>query len=110
MLESIKTFWNRVGKKEGFWIPVLFFTISTYGFSIFNRTVGIDDLAADLYVGSGNVMIAAGRWGMILWNKLAAIPRLSPASDRLLAATFLLAASILLSGLFYHVCYPLCYV
>ena len=103
MLESIKTFWNQVGRKNGFWIPVLFFTISTYGFSIFNRTVGIDDLAADLYVGSGNVMIAAGRWGMILWNKLAAIPRLSPASDRLLAATFLLAASILLSGLFYHV-------
>ena len=72
MLESIKTFWNQVGRKNGFWIPVLFFTISTYGFSIFNRTVGIDDLAADLYVGSGNVMIAAGRWGMILWNKWAA--------------------------------------
>ena len=25
---------------------------------------------------------------MVLWNKLAVIPRLSPASDRLLAATF----------------------
>ena len=102
MLESIKTFWNRVGKKEGFWIPVLFFTISTYGFSIFNRTVGIDDLAADLYVGSGNVMIAAGRWGMVLWNKLTAIPRLSPASDRLLATSFLLIAGIMLSALFFE--------
>ena len=48
-------------------------------------------------------MIAAGRWGMVLWNKLAAIPRLSPASDRLLATSFLMIAGILLSALFYHI-------
>lgn len=103
MLESIRQFWNSIGRKKGYWVPVLFFSISTYGYSIFSRTIGIDDLASDIYIGSGHVMIAAGRWGMVLWNKLAAIPRLSPASDRLLATLFLMVAGILLSCLFYHI-------
>ena len=103
MLESIRQFWNNIGRKKSYWVPVLFFSISTYGYSIFSRTIGIDDLASDIYIGSGHVMIAAGRWGMVLWNKLAAIPRLSPASDRMLATLFLMVAGILLSGLFYHI-------
>ena len=103
MTESIKLFWNQIGKKKSYWIPIMFFTISSYGYSVFNRTVGIDDLAADLYVGSGHVMIAAGRWGMNVWTKLAAIPRLTPASDRLLATSFLLLAGIMLSALFFHI-------
>ncbi len=103
MIDSIKLFWNDIGKRKSFWIPVLFFSISTYGYSVFSRTVGIDDLASDLYIGSGQVMIAAGRWGMNLTNFLAAIPRLSPASDRLLATGFLMIAAILLSGMFYHI-------
>ena len=103
MLESIRQFWNNIGRKKSYWVSVLFFSISTYGYSIFSRTIGIDDLASDIYIGSGHVMIAAGRWGMVLWNKLAAIPRLSPASDRMLATLFLMVAGILLSGLFYHI-------
>ena len=103
MLESIKTFWICIGRRKNFWIPVLFFTFSTYGFSIFSRTIGIDDLSSDLYVGSGHVMIAAGRWGMNLTSFLDAIPRLSPASDRLLATCFLMVAGVLLSSLFFHI-------
>lgn len=103
MINSTKQFWESVGKKKSFWIPVLFFTIASYGFSVFNRTVGVDDLASDLYIGSGHVMIAAGRWGMVLWNKLVAIPRLSPSSDRLLATCFLLLTGILLSALFFDI-------
>ena len=103
MFDSVRQFWTHIGRRKNYWIPVLFFTISTYGFSIFSRTIGIDDLAADFYVGSGKVMIAAGRWGMTLTSFLDAIPRLSPASDRLLAASFLLAAGILLSSMFFHI-------
>lgn len=107
MQESIRLFWNNIGRKKGYWVPVLFFSVSTYGYSIFSRTIGIDDLASDIYIGSGHVMIAAGRWGMVLWNKLAAIPRLSPASDRLLATSFLMIAGVLLSALFYQIHYDL---
>ena len=107
MLESIRLFWNNIGRKKGYWVPVLFFSVSTYGYSIFSRTIGIDDLASDIYIGSGHVMIAAGRWGMVLWNKLAAIPRLSPASDRFLATSFLMIAGVLLSALFYQIHYDL---
>lgn len=103
MIASLRVFWNNIGRRKSFWIPILFFSISTYGFSVFNRTIGIDDLASELYIGSGHVMIAAGRWGMVLWNKLAAIPRVSPASDRLLATSFLLLAGIMLSALFFDI-------
>ena len=103
MNDSFRLFWTSIGRRKSYWIPILFFTISTYGFSIFSRTISIDDLAADIYVGSGNVMIAAGRWGMKLTSFLDAIPRLSPASDRLLAAVFLMTAGILLASLFFHI-------
>ena len=102
MINSIKVFWNTIGRRKSYWIPILFFTITTYGFSIFNRTIGIDDLASEIYTGSGNVMIAAGRWGMNLWKIIAAIPILSPAADRLLATVFLVIAAILLSAMYYH--------
>ena len=102
MRESILAFWNCVGRRKGYWIPTLFFAVSTFGYSIFNRTVDVDDLAADVYIGSGKVMIAAGRWGMNLWHKLVAVPRLTPASDRLLAACFLTLAGVLLSSLFFQ--------
>lgn len=103
MVHSIHFFWNRIGRRKCFWIPVLFFTISTYGYSIFSRTISIDDLASDVYVGSGQVMIAADRWGMNVTSFLDAIPRVSPASDRLLATCFLLVAAFLLPCSFYHV-------
>lgn len=102
MIDSVREFWNSIGRRKRYWIPVLFFTISSYGYSVFNRTIGIDDLASEIYTGSGNVMIAAGRWGMTLWRIIDAIPILSPAADRLLAATFLLAAAILLAAMFHH--------
>lgn len=103
MIESFKRFWDEVGNNKRYWIPVVFFTISTYGFSVFSRTISIDDLASDYYIGSNHAMIGAGRWGMNVWHKLAAIPIESPASDRLLATTFLVVAGILLASLFFYI-------
>lgn len=103
MTESIKLFWEQVGKKKSYWIPVLFFVIASYGYSVFSRTIGIDDMASDLYVGSGHEMISAGRWGMNVLTALAAIPRPSPASDRLLATAVLLLSGFMLSALFFHI-------
>ena len=81
MTESIKIFWNRIGKRKRYWLPVIFFTISTFGYSVFSRTISVDDLATDYYFGSGHQMISAGRWGMNLLIRLSAIPLRSPASD-----------------------------
>ena len=102
MTESIRLFWISIGKKKSYWMPLLYFTISMYVFSTFSRTIGVDDLVADYYVGSGHAMIAAGRWGMNLTSILDAIPIISPASDRLFAASFLLMASVLLASMFFY--------
>lgn len=103
MIETVSLFWDKIGKRKQYWIPVLFFTISTYGFSVFSRTISIDDLASDYYIGNSHAMIGSGRWGMDLWPKLAGIPVLSPASDRLLATVFLLTAGILFAAMFFYI-------
>ena len=102
MIDSFRTFWDKVGCRKRYWIPVLFFTISTFGYSVFSRTISIDDLSADFYVGNTHPMIGANRWGMEVIHRLAAIPRVSPGSDRLLATVFLMLAGVLLSALFFH--------
>lgn len=44
--------------------------IICYGFSASNLSIGIDDLEGDRYVGSGNDMLCAGRFGMVFWAKI----------------------------------------
>ena len=98
-----KSLRGRIWIWKSYWIPVLFFFFFSYGYSVFSRTIGIDDMASDLYVGSGHEMISAGRWGMNVLTALAAIPRPSPASDRLLATAVLLLSGFMLSALFFHI-------
>jgi len=51
-------------------ICTLFIAVLSYGFAATNVTLSIDDLNGDNYVGSGNVMLKAGRWGMVLINRI----------------------------------------
>ena len=44
---------------------VILFAILSYGFTITNFSVGIDDLCFDRYV-TGPYILAAGRWGTTL--------------------------------------------
>lgn len=98
---DIVTFYNDILSKKRYYVPILFFAIVGYSFSIYNRTVGIDDFSRDINVGSGNRMLS-GRWGMILWNKLVGITvALDPFIDRFLALVFLIVAAILLCYILY---------
>lgn len=49
---------------------ILFTVILTFGFATFNITVGMDDLEGELYVGSGNAMLAAGRFTITLLSRV----------------------------------------
>lgn len=53
-----------------FILCVLLTVVLTYGFATFNVTVSIDDLEGDRYVGSGNAMLAAGRFTITLLSVL----------------------------------------
>ena len=96
-------FYKHILIKKRFWIPVLFFAVVGYSFSIYNRTVNIDDLMRDFNIGSGNRMLA-GRWGFILWNKLVGINVVyDPFIDRFLAIALLILAAILLCYILYTI-------
>ncbi len=102
MLDELKNFYNIVVKRVSYWLPLLFFTVLAYGFSIFNRTVGIDDLSRDYYIGSGHAMIAGTRWGMPLWLKIFATKEYVSGLERLLCVAFLMLAGIAFSAVFYY--------
>jgi len=99
---QVKEFYAVVGKKVSYWLPVLLITILSYGFSLFNRTVSIDDLAGDVYTGSGNAMIAANRWGMnLLSGMFSPSTYNTPFVDQYLGVIFLLAGAYLLCVILY---------
>ena len=101
MLDSVVIFYNKVIKRVSFWLPLIVLTIVAYGFSAFNPTVGIDDLARDIYIGDGNAMLSATRWGMNVWIKLFSTFEFVPGVDHLIGIIFMLCASLAYSFLFY---------
>lgn len=95
------SFYRLIISKKLFYLPITLFAIIGYSFSIYNRTVGIDDFTRDINIGSGHRMLA-GRWGMILWHKLVGITvALDPFIDRFLTLVFLIIAAILLCYILY---------
>ena len=57
-------------KNKAFVLSYLLLALISFGFATANPTFSIDDTAADLYVGSGNNMLAAGRFGFWFWHFL----------------------------------------
>lgn len=96
-------FYREIIGKKIFYLPVLFFAVVGYSFSIYNRTVNIDDLMREFNFGSGNRLLS-GRWGFVLWNKLVGINVVyDPFIDRFLAIVLLIAAAILLCYILYKI-------
>lgn len=103
MLDIYKDFYNNIVKRNLFWLPVLLTGVCAYGFSIMNRTIGIDDLQRDYYVNTDNAMVGAGRWGQWLYVKLFGASELAPFYDRFLALVFLIIASVTFCAVLYYV-------
>ncbi len=57
-------------KKWYFTAFLILLAVIGFGFTTTHLTVNIDSLAGDIYNGSGNTMIASGRFGMTFWAKL----------------------------------------
>ena len=93
MKAALHDFYSHIAKKKRYWIPVLFFAIIAYAFSITNRTLGIDDMATEVYWGSGRAMIAATRWGMALWVHLFSTPVFTPFLKKFLAVCLLICGA-----------------
>lgn len=101
MMVDLSEFYNDVCCKKRFYLPVIFFALVAYSFSIYNRTVSIDGLLGDLYVGDKGMSMLAGRWGMVVWCKLLGIMGYDPFIDRFLSLFFLCIAAVLLCYVLY---------
>ena len=102
MISIIKDFWNTVLNRKSFLIPLSIISLMGYGFSLFNRTIGWDDLLRDHYFGSGNISLS-GRWGMTVWIKILGYEDFDPFIDRFTALLLLVITSVLLVLLLFSI-------
>ncbi|MEA4929854.1 MAG: glucosyltransferase domain-containing protein [Candidatus Limiplasma sp.] len=78
---------------------VVFIALLSYGYSTVHMHVGVDSLHGDLYMGDGNGLLTAGRFGMLFWEKVFfwTTGTLTPisyfASDLIAVVLLLLAAT-----------------
>ena len=100
MVSLIRDYTEKISGKKAFWMPLLFYTFGGYGFSMLNRTVGVDDLATPLYV-DDTVWFAELRWGAVLWKKLFSFGANVPFLDKFVSVCFLMLAGTVLGCLFY---------
>ncbi len=84
-------------KSPVYWFSNAFIIILSYSFDLFNRTVGIDDLARLHYIGEESAMIKATRWGMFLWNRLLSNAEYAPFVDKFFGIIFLAASAVIFS-------------
>jgi len=101
-MNTLKEFYNNHLCRKSFFLPLVFFVIVAYSFPIYNKTLYIDDLNRDYFVGSGNIGLS-GRWGAVLWVKLMGIVDFSPFIDRFLTIVFLMCAALLFCYLLYSI-------
>lgn len=103
MYDTMKSFYRNVANRKSYWLPLFILVIIAYGFSTFNPTVSVDDLARQYYFGDGKVMIAATRWGMVLWTKVLSLVYFIPGIDHLLGVILLFLGVMILSTVLYAI-------
>ena len=101
MILLLKDFYKNVVTRFSYWGITLLFSITAYGFSMLNRTISIDDLAKDLYIGRGQKMLAGTRWGMELWHNTLGVTQVTPFIEKFFGVLFLMVAATLVSCIFY---------
>lgn len=95
------SFYRDIAERRSYWIPVCMLAVLSYGFSMANRTVSIDDLARLDYIGDGARMFAGMRWGMVLWVRLFSTFQYSPFVDQFMGVLFLLLSASLICAILY---------
>lgn len=92
------SFYKCILDKKRFWLPLLFFALVGYSFSIYNRTVSPDDFFLTTH---DVTYLLSGRWGMIVWVQFTGLIHTSPFIDRFLSFALYVIASTLLCFLLY---------
>ena len=91
------SFYKDVVCRKAYFVPVLFFSIVSYSYSIYNRTVSIDDILRRDVIED----CPRSRWGGYVFFNALGITEFDPFIDRFLAVLFYVLTATLLSYLFY---------
>lgn len=102
MIKFDERFKRDILKNPSYWIPVQLVAVLCYAFSTLNRSINIDDLAREYYVGKQKAMIAATRWGMVLWERLFSSVDFTPFFSRFISVVLMEIGVLLLCYLFYR--------
>ena len=70
MIKAYKQRLDRLISNKYYLLCVIATAIISYGFAITHGTIDIDTLEGDRYIGSGNIMLSAGRFGMNFWARI----------------------------------------
>ena len=84
----VKRFLYDVAFRKIFYIPLILMTTLSYGFTLFNRTMFIDDMAQSLYYGDENLKLRSLRWGQFLINRIFSNIEFSPFINKFFGVFF----------------------
>ena len=101
-LNIIKEYINTIVSKKSFYFPLIIYSIISYGFSLFNRTIFLDDLAQEVYYGSYNHKLKALRWGQFVANRLFSTVKFTPFINKFIGLVFLLLTVIVIGSILYY--------
>ncbi len=84
---------KRLFNYKPYFVSVLLVSLISFGYAMFNTSISIDDLEYDRYVGSGNEMLASGRFGMWFWALIEGKYENSYLIDLIAVILFIMAAT-----------------
>ena len=101
-ISIIKEYIENIVNNKNFYIPLIIFSIISYGFSLFNRTLFLDDLAQDVYYGSFNHKLKAMRWGQWVGDRLFSTIEFTPFVNKFIGLIFLVLTVIVIGSILYY--------
>lgn len=97
MKTELKEFYSDIVRKKSYWLPIVFFAIIAYGFSMVNRTVSIDDMSQSFFFKNDHLMMAATRWGMTLWVYFFSMPVFTAFVKKFLGVCFFICGATVMA-------------
>ena len=100
--ELIKEYIQNIVSDKRYYFPIIIFTIISYGFSLFNRTVFLDDLAQYVYYGEPNHKLKSLRWGQFIANRIFSTIEFTPFINKFIGLIFLFLTVVVIGTLLYY--------
>lgn len=102
VIKEIVDFYKNVVKNKLYYFPIFLCTLIAYSFSMFNKSVSVDDLAQSYYYKFGGVKDVSYRWGQVLCNRLFSTIEYTPFINQFFGVAFYILTAVLLSCIIYE--------